>query len=72
MDALDNPTALHPYDRGFYGARHPIESFSCELEQYRAIATHYAETARNLLAAVYLAGIAILLDGYDPSASAWR
>lgn len=43
------------YDTELYRARHLIENFFCRLKQYRAIATRYDKTARNFLAAVYLA-----------------
>ena len=43
------------YDKELYKARHLIENFFCRLKQYRAIATRYDKTARNFLAAVYLA-----------------
>jgi len=47
------------YDREIYKARHLIENFFADLKQYRAIATRYDKTARNFLAAVYLAGTII-------------
>ncbi len=52
---------LHPrdYDRDLYKARPLIENFFCKLKQYRAIATRYDKTARNFLAAVYLAASVI-------------
>jgi transposase len=50
------------YDRDLYEARHLIENFFCTLKQYRAIATRYDKTARNFLAAVYLAATVILLN----------
>ena len=50
------------YDRELYRARHLIEHFFCRLKQYRAIATRYDKTARNFLAAVYLAAIVVLLN----------
>jgi transposase len=43
------------YDKNLYKARHLIENFFARLKQYRAIATRYDKTARNFLAAVYLA-----------------
>ena len=49
------------YDREIHKARHPIENFFADLKQYRAIATRYDKTARNFLAAVYLAAAAIWL-----------
>ena len=50
------------YDAALYEARHLIEHFFCRLKQYRAIATRYDKTARNFLAAVYLAATVILLN----------
>lgn len=49
------------YDRDTYKARHLIENFFADLKQYRAIATRYDKTARNFLAAVYLAAAVIWL-----------
>lgn len=51
-----------PHDRELYKARHLIENFFCKLKQFRAIATRYDKTARNFLAAVYLASTAIWLN----------
>ena len=50
------------YDKHFYKARHLIENFFAKLKQYRAIATRYDKTARNFLAAVYLAASIIWLN----------
>ena len=50
------------YDRDLYKARHLIENFFAKLKQFRAIATRYDKTARNFLAAVYLAAAAIWLN----------
>lgn len=50
------------YDKEWYKARHLIENFFCRLKQYRAIATRYDKTARNFLAAVYLAASIIWLN----------
>ena len=49
-------------DRHLYAARHLIENFFAKLKQYRAIATRYDKTARNFLAAVYLAASIIWLN----------
>ena len=57
-----NRTVQREYDRELYEARHLIENFFCLLKQYRAIATRYDKTARNFLAAVYLAATIILLN----------
>ena len=50
------------YDKQLYKARHLIENFFAKLKQYRAIATRYDKTARNFLAAVYLAASVIWLN----------
>jgi transposase len=50
------------YDKELYKARHLIEYFFCKLKQFRAIATRYDKTARNFLAAIYLAASAIWLN----------
>ena len=50
------------YDKELYQARHLIENFFCKLKQFRAIATRYDKTARNFLAGVHLAAIAIWLN----------
>lgn len=50
------------FDRHLYAARHLIENFFAKLKQYRAIATRYDKTARNFLAAVYLAASVIWLN----------
>ncbi len=57
-----NRKAPRDYDRDLYAARHLIENFFCKLKQFRAIATRYDKTKRNLLAGVYLAATAILLN----------
>jgi transposase len=49
------------YDKDLYKDRHLIENFFAKLKQFRAIATRYDKTARNFLAAVYLAATAIWL-----------
>ncbi len=49
------------FDRNLYKARHLIENFFAQLKQYRSIATRYDKTARNFLAGVHLAAIAIWL-----------
>jgi transposase len=57
-----NRTEQREYDRDLYEARHLIANFFCKLKPYRAIATRYDKTARNFLAAVYLAATVILLN----------
>jgi transposase len=51
------------YDKDLYQARHRIENCFCQLKPFRAIATRYDKTARNFLAAVYLAAAMIWLNG---------
>ena len=46
-------------DKDLYKARRLIENFSAKLKLFRAIATCYDKTARDFLAAVYLAATAI-------------
>jgi transposase len=50
------------YDKEIYKERHLIENFYCKLKQFRAIATRYDKTARNFLAAIHLAAVAIWLN----------
>ena len=50
------------YDKELYKARHLIENFFAKLKQFRAIATRYDKTARNFLAAIYLAASVIWLN----------
>jgi transposase len=50
------------FDRHIYKERHLIEIFFAKLKQYRAIATRYDKTARNFLAAIYLAACVIWLN----------
>ncbi len=57
-----NRTTPRQYDKELYKARHLIENFFCKLKQFRAIATRYDKRARNFLAAIYLASIAIWLN----------
>ena len=57
-----NRVVQRDYDKELYKARHLIENFFCKLKQYRAIATRYDKTARNFLAAVYLASTVIWLN----------
>ncbi len=57
-----NRTVQREYDHDLYEARHLTENFFGKLKQYRAIATRYDKTARNFLAAVYLAATVILLN----------
>jgi len=57
-----NRKNLRSYDKELYKARHLIENFFCKLKQFRAIATRYDKTARNFLAAIYLAASSIWLN----------
>jgi transposase len=57
-----NRVVARGYDKALYKARHLIENFFCKLKQFRAIATRYDKTARNFLAAIYLAASAIWLN----------
>ena len=57
-----NRKSPREYDRDLYRERHLIENFFAKLKQFRAIATRYDKTARNFLAAVYMAGSAIWLN----------
>ena len=50
------------FDRHLYKERHLIENFFARLKQFRAIATRYDKTARNFLAAVYLAACLVWLN----------
>jgi transposase len=54
-------TVQREYDAALHEARHLIEQ-SCTLTHLRAIATRYDKTAGTVLAAVSLAGTAILLN----------
>jgi transposase len=56
-----NRKVQRDYDKELYKARHLIENFFAKLKLFRAIATRYDKTARNFLAAVYLAATAIWL-----------
>ncbi len=56
-----NRKSRRTYDRHLYKERHLIETFFAKLKQFPAIATRYDKTARNFLAAVYLAASAIWL-----------
>jgi transposase len=40
----------------------PIENFFARFKQFRAIATRYDKTARNFLAAIYLAASVVWLN----------
>ena len=57
-----NRVARRSYDQELYKERHLIENFFCKLKQFRAIATRYDKTARNFLAAIYLASTVLWLN----------
>jgi transposase len=57
-----NRRSPRTYDRDLYKVRHLIENFFAKLKQFRAIATRYDKTARNFLAAVYLAASVVWLN----------
>lgn len=57
-----NRKVQRDYDKDLYQARHLIENFFAKLKQFRAIATRYDKTARNFLAAIYLAASVIWLN----------
>jgi len=57
-----NRRSPRSFDRDLDKARHLIENVFAKLKQFRAIATRYDKTARNFLAAVYLAASAIWLN----------
>ena len=56
-----NRKSPRDYDRHLYRERHLIENFFAKLKLFRAIATRYDKTARNFLAAIYLAATTIWL-----------
>ncbi len=62
IPAKANRKTHRDYDRHLYKERHLIENFFAKLKQFRAIATRYDKTARNFLAAVYLAAVTIWLN----------
>ncbi|MSO85724.1 MAG: IS5 family transposase [Rhodospirillales bacterium] len=57
-----NRKVQRDYDKDIYKSRHLIENFFAKLKQFRAIATRYDKTARNFLAAIYLASATIWLN----------
>ena len=57
-----NRTTARAFDPDLSKSRHLIENFFCKLKQFRAIATRYDKTARNFLAAIYLAAATIWLN----------
>lgn len=57
-----NRTETRPCDRELYEARSLVEIFYCNLNQFRAITPRYDKTARNFLAAIFLASAIIWLN----------
>ena len=57
-----NRRMARTYNRDLYKARHLIENFFAKLKQFRAIATRYDKTDRNVLGAVHLVAAAIWLN----------
>ena len=49
----------HPLDRHLYAQRHLVECCFSRLKQFRRVATRYEKTARNYLAVVTIAAIAL-------------
>ena len=64
-----NRSSLRDYDRPLYGERHLVENFFAKIKQFRAIATCYEKTARNLLAAVQLVASVVWLNRRQALAS---
>jgi transposase len=54
------------YDQDACKPRHLIDNFCCKPKQYRAVAARCDKTARNFLAAIYLAAAIIWLNGDRP------
>jgi transposase len=52
----------HRVDRKLYRRRYLVEVFFHQLKRFRAIATRYEKTARNYLALVQLACVALWLN----------
>jgi transposase len=57
----NNPSRArkHPLDKHLYAQRHLIECCFSKLKQFRRVATRYEKTARNYLAVVTIAAIAL-------------
>jgi transposase len=52
----------HEYGRHLHEGRHLVENFFTRLKPFRAIPTRYDKTARDFLAAMYLAASVIWCD----------
>jgi transposase len=59
----NNPSRArkHPVDKHLYAQRHLVECCFSRLKQFRRVATRFEKTARNYLAVVTLAAIALWL-----------
>ena len=57
-----NRKVSREFDAHHYKSRNLIERFFARIKQFRRIATRYDKTARNFLAAVYLAASTIWLN----------
>jgi transposase len=59
----NNPSRAkkHALDKHLYAQRHLIECCFSKLKQFRRVATRYEKTARNYLAVITLAAIALWL-----------
>lgn len=62
IPAKANRREPRPLDQDLYGPRHVIENFFGQIEQFRAIATLYDKTGRNVLAAVQLVASVVWLN----------
>ena len=59
----NNPsrTKKYPLDKHLYAQRHLVECCFSKLKQFRRVATRFEKTARNYLAVVTIAAIALWL-----------
>ena len=59
----NNPsrTKKHPLDKHLYAQRHLVECCFSKLKQFRRVATRFEKTAKNYLAVITLAAIALWL-----------
>jgi transposase len=57
----NNPSRSHkhPLDKHLYAQRHLVECCFAKLKQFRRVATRYEKTARNYLAVITIAAIAL-------------
>lgn len=57
----NNPSRAlkHPLDKDLYAQRHLVECCFSKLKQFRRVATRFEKTARNYLAIVTIAAIAL-------------